>query len=206
MPQNTLKLPIQAVTEAIVNAVAHRDYTSNASIQVMLFKDRLEICNPGSLPYGLTTAKLLLPHNSMPANPLLAEPMYLRGTIESMGTGTGDIVKRCVEMGLPAPVYLQEDDFRVVLYRAVSETAQETAQETLLNNTKIIALLNGIGKKQLSLKEMLVFMQLKHAKNFKIGYLTPAIQQGYVALLYPDNPTHRNQRYYLTDKGLQALK
>jgi hypothetical protein len=127
-----------------------------------------------------------------------------------MGTGTGDIVKRCVEMGLPTPVFLQEDDFRVILYRSVietvQETAQETAQETLLNNTKIIALLNGIGKKQLSLKEMLVFMQLKHAKNFKISYLQPAIQQGLISLLYPDNPTHRNQRYYLTDKGLQALK
>ncbi len=208
------ELPIQAVTEAIVNAVAHRDYTSNASIQVMLFKDRLEICNPGSLPYGLTTAKLLLPHNSMPANPLLAEPMYLRGTIERMGTGTGDIVKRCMEMGLPAPVFLQEDDFRVVLYRAVldtvqdtvqetaQDTAQDTAQETLLNNTKIRSLLKGIGKKQLSLKEMLAYMQLKHTKNFKVSYLQPAIEQGYISLLYPDNPTHRNQRYSLTEKGL----
>ncbi len=52
------ELPAAAVSEAIVNAVAHRDYTSNASIQVMLFKDRLEIWNPGSLPFGLDTAKL----------------------------------------------------------------------------------------------------------------------------------------------------
>jgi len=44
------ELPREVVSEAIVNAVAHRDYTSNASVQVMLFKDRLEIWNPGSLP------------------------------------------------------------------------------------------------------------------------------------------------------------
>jgi len=50
------ELPIAAVTEAIVNAVAHRDYTSNASVQVMLFKDRLEVWNPGHLPYGMTVA------------------------------------------------------------------------------------------------------------------------------------------------------
>ncbi|WP_291098296.1 MULTISPECIES: DUF4062 domain-containing protein [unclassified Flavobacterium] len=43
------ELPRAAVTEAIVNSVAHRDYTSNGSVQVMLFKDRLEIWNPGSL-------------------------------------------------------------------------------------------------------------------------------------------------------------
>ena len=69
------ELPRAAVIEAIVNAVAHRDYTSNASVQVMLFKDRLEIWNPGSLPFGLTTEKLRLPHPSIPHNPLLAEPM-----------------------------------------------------------------------------------------------------------------------------------
>lgn len=71
------ELPVQAVTEAIVNAVAHRDYTSNASVQVMLFADRLEISNPGSLPYGLTVEQLYTAHSSIPANPLLAEPMYL---------------------------------------------------------------------------------------------------------------------------------
>lgn len=48
------ELPREAVAEAIVNAVAHRDYTSNASVQVMLFADRLEIWNPGELPPQLT--------------------------------------------------------------------------------------------------------------------------------------------------------
>jgi len=43
------ELPREVVAEAIVNAVAHRDYTSNASVQVMLFADRLELWNPGEL-------------------------------------------------------------------------------------------------------------------------------------------------------------
>lgn len=46
------ELPESAVAEAIANAVAHRDYTSNGSVQVMLFRDRLEVWNPGQLPYG----------------------------------------------------------------------------------------------------------------------------------------------------------
>jgi predicted HTH transcriptional regulator len=112
------ELPPAAVTEAIVNAVAHRDYTSNGSIQVMLFKDRLEIWNPGSLPYGLTTAKLRKPHSSIPSNPLLAEPMYLAGFIERMGTGTGDIIRLCDEAGLKkAPEFLQEEIFKTILWR-----------------------------------------------------------------------------------------
>lgn len=116
------ELPPAAVTEAIVNAVAHRDYTSNGSIQVMLFKDRLEIWNPGSLPYGLTTAKLRKPHSSIPANPLLAEPMYLAGFIERMGTGTGDIIRLCEEAGLKkAPEFLQEEIFKTILWRKKTE-------------------------------------------------------------------------------------
>lgn len=46
----TYEIPPEVVREAIVNAVAHRDYTSNGSVQVMRFADRLEIWNPGTLP------------------------------------------------------------------------------------------------------------------------------------------------------------
>jgi predicted HTH transcriptional regulator len=87
------EIPKEVVAEAIVNAIAHRDYTSNASVQVMLFSDRLEIWNPGSLPLGWTTLKLKQLHTSVPANPLIAEPMYLAGFIERLGTGTIDFVR-----------------------------------------------------------------------------------------------------------------
>ena len=74
----------------------------------MLFKDRLEIWNPGRLPYGLTPEKLKKPHSSIPANLLLAEPMYLAGYIERIGTGTGDIIRWCKGAGLPKePEFIQ---------------------------------------------------------------------------------------------------
>jgi predicted HTH transcriptional regulator len=112
-----LELPLQAVTEAIVNAVCHRDYTSNGSVQVMLFKDRLEIWNPGQLPYGLTVKMLKTRHPSRPANPLLARPMYLYGSIEQVGTGTEMIVEKCIEQGLRTPDFVQEENFVVTLWR-----------------------------------------------------------------------------------------
>lgn len=111
------ELPYDAVKEAIVNAVCHRDYTSNASVQVMLFRNRLEVWNPGQLPYGLTVQKLLEPHKSLPANPLLADPMFWTGYIEKVGTGTEDIVNLCKERGLKTPEYHQEEDFRVIIWR-----------------------------------------------------------------------------------------
>ena len=112
------ELPIDAVKEAIVNAVCHRDYTSNASVQVMLFRNRLEIWNPGQLPYGLTVQKLQGPHKSLPANPLIADPMYWKGYIEKVGTGTEDIIEKCRDYGLKTPEFFQEEDFRVVIWRA----------------------------------------------------------------------------------------
>jgi predicted HTH transcriptional regulator len=129
------------IREAIVNAVAHRDYTSNGSVQVMVFADRVEIWNPGSLPPSLSLAQLRQPHGSIPANPLLAEPLYLAQYIERLGTGTADMIRRCREAGLPEPVFSLDDGFRIALGRslpvyATQETTEETTQETTVETTQ----------------------------------------------------------------------
>jgi len=121
------EIPQEVAAEAIVNAVAHRDYTSNASIQVMLFKDRLEIWNPGILPPTLTLKKLRGPHASVPANPLLTEPMYLTKYIERMGTGIRDMIERCRKAGLPEPeIRLDSGDWVTTIRRPQSEAHNAT--------------------------------------------------------------------------------
>ena len=104
----TYEYPELAVREAIVNAVAHRDYASNASVQVMIFADRLEVWNPGALPPSLTPEGLRRPHPSLPRNPLISEPLFLARYIEKAGTGTMDMIARCREAGLPEPEFRQE--------------------------------------------------------------------------------------------------
>lgn len=101
----TYEMPREVVTEAIVNAVVHRDYTDNSSVQVMLFADRLEVMNSGRLLPPLTVEKLRVAHPSLPRNPLLAEPMYLLRYIEKMGTQTVDMIPRCAEAGQPEPEF-----------------------------------------------------------------------------------------------------
>ena len=84
----------------------------------MLFKDRLEVWNPGTLPQGLTLDSLKGVHNSIPANPIIALPAYLAGYIERLGTGTTDVVDTCVAAGLPAPEYKQEQNhFISIIWR-----------------------------------------------------------------------------------------
>ncbi|MFA5800492.1 MAG: ATP-binding protein [Candidatus Peribacteraceae bacterium] len=102
------ELPRDAVAEAIINAVVHRDYTSNASVQVMLFSDRLEVWNPGELPPPLTVERLRLPHASIPRNPLICEPMFLTRYAEKAGSGILDMIALCKEAGLPDPEFRQD--------------------------------------------------------------------------------------------------
>ncbi len=102
------ELPERAVAEAIVNAVAHRDYASNASVQISLFSDRLEIWNPGELPPPLTMERLRVPHPSIPRNPLIADPLFLARYIEKAGTGTLDMIALFRAAGLPEPDFRQD--------------------------------------------------------------------------------------------------
>jgi predicted HTH transcriptional regulator len=112
------EMPKEAVAEIIVNAVAHRDYTSNAAVQVAVFADRIEIWNPGSLPPGLRPDDLEKPHSSEPANPLIAWPLYLAHYIENLGTGTLDVIRHCREADLPLPDFEQRgSQFVVTLWR-----------------------------------------------------------------------------------------
>lgn len=104
------EIPRTVVAEAIVNAVAHRDYTSAAAIQVYVFADRIEVWNPGELPPSLTPESLRQQHPSVPRNPLIAEPLFLAHYIEKVGTGTLDVIAGCHDAELPEPEFLQEGD------------------------------------------------------------------------------------------------
>lgn len=82
------EVPHEVVREAIVNAVAHRDYNSSGSVQVSVFADRLEVWNPGNLPAPLTPESLRHPHGSIPRNHRLCDVLFLARYIEKFGTGT----------------------------------------------------------------------------------------------------------------------
>ena len=115
-PESPFELPTAAIREAIVNAVAHRDYNSTALTQIALFDDRLEIRNPGELPRGLMPEQLKDVHTSIPRNPLITDVLYRADLMNRSGTGTTDMVHLCNEWGLPEPDFLQEGDQWVVRF------------------------------------------------------------------------------------------
>ena len=214
------ELPPDAVKEAIVNAVAHRDYTGNGSVQVMLFRNRLEVWNPGQLPYGLTVSKLLEPHKSLPANPLIADPLFWTGYVDKVGTGTEDIVNLCKEKGLKEPEYHQEEDFRVVIWRrnpekglseglskGLSKGLSRDQVSTKLNQKwekiePMIRLLENTS----SATDLRSVMGMNNATKFKNNYLNPLIELGVVEMTQPESPNSPTQRYRLTEAGKGLLK
>ncbi len=115
------EIPLFAVQEAIVNALAHRNYNDTSGVQVMVFIDRVEIRNSGSLPSQLTISDLKKPHRSFPGNPLLAEVFYLADYIQKVGSGTIEMVKQCKQAGLPEPEFINNRgyEFRTILGRDV---------------------------------------------------------------------------------------
>lgn len=72
------------------------------------------------------------------------------------------------------------------------------------DNPQILKLVSSVGNKELSVSEMLSALQLKDRKNFLELYLSPAMKEGFVRMLYPESPRHPRQKYLLTAKG-QAL-
>ena len=212
------EIPKSIISEAIINAVAHRDYTENGSIQVMLFKDRLEIWNPGALPMGWTIEKLREPHSSIPYNPLLAQPMYLNGYIERMGTGTADMFRIAKEFGLKEPFFNQDDEFKAIIYRPTTDqvptnlrpstdqvptnlpSVEDLVEEGINLSEDLRSIINVLHT-ELSRKEIQEALNLKHKGNFREKYLEPALEAGLIAMKYPEIPNHPQQRYLLTKKG-----
>ena len=81
-----------------------------------------------------------------------------------------------------------------------------TPTSLIPGNENIKRLIEAIGENQLSVKEMLVAVGLKDRPNVIEYSLSPAINEGYGRMLYPDSPRHPRQKYLLTVKGLAAYK
>ena len=79
------------------------------------------------LPPPLTLEGLREAHRSVPGNPLLAESLYLGEYIERMGTGTLDMIRRCVGAGLPEPEFAVRGGFVTTIRRAVGRDRAERA-------------------------------------------------------------------------------
>jgi predicted HTH transcriptional regulator len=127
-------LPPVAVREAVINAVAHTDYAQRgAPIRVSIFEDRLEVENPGLLPFGLTIEDL---HHGISKlrNRVIGRVFHGLGLIEQWGSGVQRMTAACREMGLAPPRFEEiVTRFRVTIYtERVGPTALDETDQTIV--------------------------------------------------------------------------
>ena len=120
------------------------------------------------------------------------------GYIEQVVTGTNDMIKRCVSVGLQRPEFYQQEEFRVILWR---RTGNEIKIDLFVKQVIV-----SIGSQTLTARSIKEKLGLRGDDNFRKNYLTPALEGGYIAMLYPENPKRKGQAYYLTGKGLSVLE
>lgn len=114
----TYPVPLDALREALLNAVIHKDYSSGAPIQLRIYDDKLRLANTGQMPENWTLEKLTGPHNSQPYNPYIAHCFFRAGQIESWGQGVEKIMRLCQADGLPAPTYEFDGSFFTLYFTA----------------------------------------------------------------------------------------
>ncbi|MBI4154312.1 putative DNA binding domain-containing protein [Candidatus Woesearchaeota archaeon] len=124
-----LELPEEALREALINAMVHRDYFSTGHVQVDIFLDRMEISNPGGLVSGLSRKDL--GKRSMPRNPLLMDLFHRIDRVERVGSGIKRIRKAMKEYGLKVAFDASESWFSVVFKRATEKTVEKTVEKIL---------------------------------------------------------------------------
>lgn len=113
--------PDAAIREALVNAVAHRDYSAHSGgLTLKVYPKSLEIWNSGALPEGWSLRKLHESHPSIPNNPDIANFLYKRGFMERIGRGTLKILEACREAKLPEPEWESMDGVKLIFRQPVS--------------------------------------------------------------------------------------
>jgi predicted HTH transcriptional regulator len=112
-------IPPMVIREAVINAVVHADYSQKgAPIRISIFDDRLEVENPGLLPFGMTVDDL---HHGVSKlrNRVIGRTFQALELIEQWGSGIQRMVEACREAGLPPPSFEEiATRFRVTISTA----------------------------------------------------------------------------------------
>ena len=148
----TFEYPKEAIREAVLNAIAHKDYTGATPIQISVYKDKIMIWNYGELPENWTIDTLQKKHSSVPHNPDISNAFFRIGYVESWGRGIRKMNEQCVAAGLPQPLYYYESSGFWVVFRK-DLFNEEDLQAKGLNPRQIKAVLYVKEKGKITNKE-----------------------------------------------------
>lgn len=170
--KDVYELPPQALREAIVNAVAHRNYMLDESVKIAVFDDRVEISSPGLLPPGISLQSALNGESRL-RNPVIAKVFHLMGFMEEWGSGLRRIAKECDEYNVKRPILVETEiasimtfSRNVVVNGVVNENLPQNVlqrQENVVENRNNVVV-NVV--ESLSITEKSVFDIIKRDSSY----------------------------------------
>ncbi|MDD3545959.1 MAG: helix-turn-helix domain-containing protein [Kiritimatiellae bacterium] len=225
--------PLEALREAVINAICHRDYADSADIQIKVFDDHIRIWSPGLLPYGLTVEDLRRrSHASKPRNKLIAQVFYDLEVIERYGSGIHRMLDACAAAGLPEPSLEECTGGFLMTFRKTAEVADIAAGQDIKESEKQLAAHVAMLEREFAAatgqatgqvtgqvagqvlqfcqhaqpaKKIQKLLNLNHRETFLNNYLKPLLRSGWLEPTIPDKPRSSRQMYRLTERGRAVL-
>ena len=197
------EFPERVFQEALLNAMSHRDYQSNAAVYVKQYPDRIVIENPGGFLDGITENNIIT-HPSVPRNKLIAETLQNLKYVQRTGQGVDIIFKDIVPMGKPYPRYRSFND-------AVSLTIFSA-----IDNKKFVKFITEVQDKSskiMPLAEMMILRDLMDNRKESLSVLAETVQKSLDETKKSCNKLINSglieivgKEYMLTAKVYEALK
>ncbi len=184
--------PVVALREAVLNAIIHRDYsihTEAMPVEVIMYKDRIEIRNPGGL-YGRMSLDTLGTMQPDTRNPVLARAMETLGMTENRYSGIPTMQRELREAGLREAVFADSrNEFMVTFYNAEAESG-------VIENEEESKALLEFCREPRSRKEIADFLGIATIYYVSQNYINPLLERGQLKMTKPETPKSKNQKFY----------
>lgn len=193
--------PMDAVREAILNALVHRDYsfhTEGMPIQLIMYADRMEIVNPGGL-YGRLTIDQLGNVQPDTRNPVIVTAMEALGKTENRYSGIPTIRYAMKKLSLPEPLFVDSrGKFTVTLFntKTMGAAVPVVEPETQYADEKGLIEFCRVARTRAEIAEYLAIPSAQYALR---RYLDPLVQAKVILMTIPDKPRSPNQKFYTAE-------
>lgn len=194
--EDRTEYPLKAVREVILNALIHRDYsvhTEDSPIRVILYRDRMEVENPGGL-YGRISIGNLGKEPADTRNPFLAGSLEVMLNTENRFSGIPTIVQEMADAGLRPPVFeSRRGNFKVTLYNDHYTEPEKTGEKTVYSPEERI---KEFCRTPRSREEIAAYLNIGSVYYLVTKYLRPMVDAGMLAMTIPEKQKSKYQKYY----------
>ena len=224
--QDIPEYPVDGIREALTNCLVHANYEiTGTRFFIAIYDDKLEIQNPGIMPPGMSIDQFKAGVSRI-RNPVIARVFGELDLIEEWGSGYKRIKDACQKDGYPEPTWEEYGTVMRVTFYPHSDKIEQTDAEISSRHqvgTKSAPSRHQVAEKELdfdtvtqklsifckearTLNEMMNFLGWKDRTKFIKKFIHPLIEKEILARTIPDKPKSSNQRYIITNRGVEMKR